>query len=240
MVVGQGITLEYKMKKGESLKYQTIVDSDQFIREGENKAEQKSVLEMVMVQKAIDVAADGTISVDVIIESGTVKRDGETEELPNVGQVISMKMRKNGEITQTSVEFPFSQPPFPSTQIQKGGSWTGTSKVNIPGRAEPITLTYNYTLVGFEKVSGYDCARIEVICPESKISLAEGVDQKLVAKGTTFFAHNEGRLVHSEVETNTEIMGPDAEVKTKIKVMVDLQEKKVGPSMPEGEAFIIK
>lgn len=236
-MAGENISLEYKMKKGEEIRYKTTVVSEQSIKEGDNKAEMKSHLEMVMLQKATDIAADGTMTIDVIIESGSLKRDGETEPLPNIGEKISMQMKKNGDIVKTNVDLPFSQPPFPSKPIKKKDTWTGESKVNIPGRPDPVTLNYNYILWDFTKTEGHDCAEIKVSCPECKIALAEGVEQVLSATGTTFFAYKDGMLVKSEVETKTDITAPDAEVKTHIKVKVDLVESKrksIGVGEPDG------
>ncbi len=49
MVGSDSITLEYKMKKGEELRYKTTVESEQSVQEGDNKAERKTLLEMVML-----------------------------------------------------------------------------------------------------------------------------------------------------------------------------------------------
>lgn len=221
------INLEYKMKKGEEIRYKTIVDSDQSIKENDVKQDMKSHLEMVMLQKCNDLAADGSMNIDVIIESGSLKRDGQEEPLPNVGQVINMTMKKNGEIVKTSVDMPFTQPPFPSKSIKKKDTWQEKSTVNIPGRAEPITLNYNYILWDFTKAEGYECAEIKVSCPENRVTLQEGVEQVLSATGTTYFSHKEGMLVKSEVETKTDITAPNnAAVKTHIKVRVELVDKK--------------
>jgi hypothetical protein len=236
MVVGETISLEYKMKKGEEIKYKTIVDSEQSMKEGDQKQEIKSNLVMIMMQRCTDVLQDGTMVIDVVIESGSLKRDGEEEPLPNTGQVISMKMKKNGEMVQTSVDLPFSQPPFPAKSIKKKDTWTGESKVSIPGKTEPIVLTYNYILWDFVKQGKHECAEIKVSCPENKINLAEGVEQVLSATGTTYFAHKAGMLVRSEVETKTDITAPDASIKTHIKVKVELMDHKAESSEIGGQS----
>ena len=66
-----------------------------------------------------------------------------------------------------------------------------------------MTLTYHYSLWDFRRVGGYKYAEINVSCPETAIPLQDKVEQKISAKGTTFFAYKEGRLVRSEVETNS-------------------------------------
>jgi len=244
MVVGQAIKLEYKMKKGETLTYKTTVHSEQEIKTEDQSGSTSSDVEMKMVQKCTDVAPDGTMTVDVTIQSGKLKRDGEEEELPNVGQTITLKMKKSGEIVHTSIDLPFEQPAFPTKSVKKGDSWVGESKISIPGKTDRVTLEYNYSLWNFNKVMGYDCAEIKVACPETKIPIQEGIEQTLTANGTTHFAHKQGRLVKSEVETKTKITAQDGEVSTYIKVLVELVDKKkatdsLGVSSGD-EGFIIK
>ncbi|MDQ7822887.1 MAG: hypothetical protein RDV48_08850 [Candidatus Eremiobacteraeota bacterium] len=238
MATGEAIQLEYKMKKGEEIRYKTTVDSEQTIKEGDQKQEMVSHLEMVMLQKCSDVAADGTMTVDVVIESGTLKREGAEEPIPNVGQVISMKMKKNGEISQTSVQMDFTQPAFPTKKIAKKEKWTADSKVNIPGRPEPIKLDYNYILWDFVKKEGHETVEIKVSCPDTKIELQEGVEQVLSATGTTYFAHKEGMLIMSEVETKTDISAPkeNAAINTHIRVRVELVDAKKGSGVSAGAA----
>lgn len=244
MVVGEAIMLEYKMKKGETLTYNTIVHSEQEIKTEEQSGSTSSDVEMKMVQQCTEVAPDGTMTVDVTIQAGKLKRDGQEEELPNVGQTITLKMKKSGEIIHTSVDLPFEQPAFPVKTVKKGDTWVGKSKINIPGKPDMVTLNYNYSLWGLTKAMGYECAEIKVACPETKIPIQEGIEQTLTANGTTHFAHREGRLVKSEVETRTNITAQDGSVDTYIKVIVELVEKKtaadsLGVSGPD-EGFILK
>ncbi|MFP4498169.1 MAG: hypothetical protein ACLFQV_08155 [Vulcanimicrobiota bacterium] len=239
-MVGEAVLLEYKMKKGETLTYKTTVHSEQEIKTEEQSGSTKSDVEMKMSQTCTEVAPDGTMTVDVTIDSGKLIRDGESEELPNVGQTITLKMKKSGEITHTSIDLPFEQPAFPTNNVKKGETWVGKSKISIPGKSDMITLNYNYSLWSFTNVNGYDVAEIKVSCPETKIPIAEGVEQVLTAEGTTHFAHKVGRLVKSEVTTTTNITTQDGSVNTTIKVLVELQDKQApGLSTPE-EGYIIK
>ncbi|MCL5773950.1 MAG: hypothetical protein M1536_06170, partial [Firmicutes bacterium] len=109
----EAIMFEYRMKKGESLQYKVSVHTDQDFKMTDQNFTQEASMEMVMHQKASDVASDGSMNVDVTIESGSLKREGEELELPTVGSIINMKMQKNGTVTQSSVDFPYQQPPFP-------------------------------------------------------------------------------------------------------------------------------
>ena len=239
-MVGESVVLEYKMKKGEELTYESKVNSKQSVKEKDKDAtSQVSAITMVMVQTAKAINPDGSIDVDVLIKEGKSKVGNEEAEIPNVGQLISMRMLKTGQITQSSVDIPFSQPPFPEKSMKKGDSWTGESKINIPTKPEPVSLFYNYSINDFKKVDGYECVEIKVSCPETKITLDTGVEQTISATGATYFAYKEGRLVKSEVETKTHISAEEIKVDNLIKVVVELKGEKGGLSSPD-EGFIVR
>lgn len=230
-MLGEAVILAYNMREGESLRYKTEVLSEQTIKEeGQSPQTGQSVLEMTMLQAVKSVSPDGQMTVDVTIESGSIKRDGQVAPLPSVGQTITIVMKKNGEIVRTSVDFPFSQPAFPEKTVSLKDSWTGESKMDIPlyddngnqTGTKAVTLNYKYTLSGFEQKLGYETAVITVSCPETRIELQQGVEQKISASGVTNFGHKHGRLVQSKVSTETEITAPGTSVGTRIKVNVEL------------------
>ena len=195
-----------------------------------------------MEQTAAEVSNDGQMSVDVTIKSVSMKRDNEAASLapeqdPS-GKKVSMKMKKSGEVVSTNMDLPFSQPPFPTKALRKGETWKGDSVIPVPilnaegqqtGQRQ-VTLTYHYSLWDFRRVGGYECAEINVSCPETTIPLQDKVEQKISAKGTTFFAYKEGRLVRSEVETNSSISAPDVAIRNHIKVRVELTSASAPPT----------
>ncbi len=252
-MLGESVTLAYAMNPGESLRYRTQVDSEQTIQEeGQSPQVAHSNLEMTMLQEVKSTQPDGTMEVDVVIESGSIKKDGQAAPLPTVGQRITIVMKKNGEIVRTSVNFPFSQPAFPSDPVKLNEPWTGDSKMDIPlyddngnqTGSKQVTLVYQYAMTGFEHQLGHETSVINVKCPETKIDLQEGIVQTIAAKGVTNFGHKKGRLVRSQVATTTEITAPGTKVGTKIKVNVELVDAS-GPSndgmggQPD-EQFIIR
>lgn len=233
------VKLEYKLKKNEALIYNSTIQTKNEFIQGENKQTQDSIAEMAMEQLTKGVTPDGIATVDVTIKSGSLKINDKTEDLPNVGQVITMDMRKNGDIIKTSIQVPFTQPTLPEKNIAQGESWTGESKITLPERAEPVIIKYNYTLKEFQNVSGYECAVISLESPETKIKLNENIIQTLSAKGATYFAHKEGRLIKSEVITNAIISAPDLSIKTTSKINLDLKNVKSG-AVDANEGYIIK
>jgi len=240
MVVGEATKLEYIMKKDETLTYKTSVHSEQVIKTKDQTGSTTSDVEMKMLQKCTEVTPDGVMTIDVTIQSGTIKRDGQEEELPNVGQTITLKMKRNGEIVHTSVDLPFEQPAFPTNVVKKGDTWVGKSRITIPGKPEMFDLVYDYMLQDFVNLAGYDCALIKVECKETKINIDEGIDQVISASGMTNFAHKDGRLVRSEVDTKTVITAQDGSVDTKIKVIVEIEGKKEAGLSSTDDGFIIK
>lgn len=248
MLEGDKVTLEYKMTSGETLTYQSIVNSSQSLQEDDQVERQTdSVLEMVMDQHVKDVK-DGIASIDVTIKDGHMKRDHESMPLPSVGQTINISMKRNGDIVKTSVGFPFSQPAFPSHQLKVGDFWTADNPMEIPigddGQNKSIVLTYKYTLAKFDRLKGYDVAVVEVSCPPTNVDIDENIKQTIEANGHTMFAHREGRLVASEVNTHTKIVAPGATIDTKIQVLVNLDnsaQMSFGPATlaSEQESFII-
>lgn len=244
MASGDAITLEYKMQPGEQLQYRTVVESEQMLREGEQTASGSSLMEMVMLQKATEVSPDGTTAVDVTIQSVSLKRDQENVPFEPgqdpTGKTVSMKMKRSGEVIQTNMDLPFSQPPFPTKPVKQGETWTGDSAIPVPitdadgkvtGHKE-VKLTYHYSLWGFTRTNGYECAEIKVSCPESSIPLQDKVEQRISATGTTYFAYKEGRLVRSEVETNSQIVAQDVSIKNHIKVQVTLETANTSAAAP--------
>ena len=230
-MLGDTITLAYKMQAGENLRYKTEVTSEQSVQqEGQPAQGFSSTMEMTMLQRCKQVNPDGSMEVEVVIEGGKINKGGETEELPTKGKTITIVMKSTGEIVRTSENFPFSQPAFPEKQLKASDSWTGDSQMEIPlyndageqTGTKQADLTYHYTLSGVEQTKGYETAVINVSCPETRFDLQEEIQQSITATGITYFGHKNGRLVKSQVATKTEITAPGTVVGTKIKVVVEL------------------
>jgi len=224
------------MEQGERLEYSTNVHSEQTFKEvGKETIAQAADTYILMDQIAKAINPDGSINVDVMIKDGKTKAGNEEFPLPTIGQTINMKMQKNGKITQSSVDMPFNQPPFPEKPLTEGDSWVGDSQINVPNRPEPLTMHYNYTLKGFKNLSGYDCAEISVSCPQTAIDLQEGVQQVISAEGTTYFAYREGRLIKSQVNTKTTINAENIEVSSNIMITIELQKAEAPGASPFGD-----
>lgn len=239
------IKLEYKMNKGEEYIYQITLDSEQRIEVEGKPQEVKDHLIMKMLQRVADVNKDGSYNLEMVVEPQQLVRNGENMPMQGGEQRVTMKMNKNGEILETSMPSPASQPSFPTKPLVVGEKWTGESKINL-GKPEPAILKFNYLLWGVEQTKGYECAIIQVNSPETEIPLDGGNVQKISANGTTFFAHQEGRLVKSEVNTKIFMEAPQGKLSNVIKILValtDAPKARTSPSAILGgppDDFIIR
>ncbi|MBQ7529198.1 hypothetical protein IJT10_04780 [bacterium] len=244
------ITLEYKMVPGEVLKYKTIITTKQNTVTDDGPQDTESYVEMLMDQRATNVK-DEQMDIEMYFSSGFVARDGQHQELPVIGQTITMTMNRDGNILHTSLPSDTKQPTFPHRRLKIGDSWQEKNAIDIPigdNQTKQLVLDYTYTLTRLAYEQGCNVAVIEVTAPETKTLLLEEQGQKifqtLTASGTTVFAYEAGRMVSSRVNTKTVISVEDEVVST-VEVLNKVELQEVVPSKTEdtqtfsNENFII-
>lgn len=241
MSMKEAVVLQYKMSKNEEYVYDITVDSNREAKAADEMQQERDILKMKMSQKITAVGPDGSYTLDMIVEPKQLVKNGQEIRMDPMQQKVSMKMSRSGEILETSLQGPATQPSFPTRPIFIGETWEGESKVTLSDPSTnqplaPVSMKFNYTLKSIEKVKGYDCARIEVKNPETEIALSQGITQKITATGATYFAHKEGRLVKSDVETRIVMTHPQGSLFNSIKITVDLAE---APRLSPGEEFLI-
>lgn len=244
MPQNEAVTLQYKMSKGDEYIYEIRVDSNRQAEAGATKQQEHDILTMKMSQKIMAVNPDGSYNLEMIVEPQKLSKNGQDVKVDPNQQKVTMKMSKSGEILETSLQGPATQPSFPTRPIFISETWEGESKVNLqdPTTGQPlppVALKFIYTLTGIEKVKGYDCAHIVVKNPETEISLSQGLSQKISAHGDTFFAHKEGRLVKSDVQTQITMTLPDGSLHNAIKISVLLIDKPASFSTTSNNEFLI-
>lgn len=244
------VLLEYKMVPGEVLKYKTIIATKQRTETENGPQELESYIEMIMDQKATKVK-DDQMDIEMYFSSGFVARNGQHEDLPVVGQTITMTMQKDGNMLASSFDNNTKQPIFPHKRLKVGDSWQENNVIEVPignNQTKQLVVTYTHTLTRIAYEQGCNVAVIEVNAPETKTELLEENGQKifqyLSASGTNVFAYEMGRMVSSRVGTKTIISVEDKPISV-VEVLnkIDLQE--VIPSKTEetqtfsNESFII-
>lgn len=242
MPVSDAVTLQYKMAKNEEYVYDIAVDSSRDAESGGNRQQERDLLKMKMTQKVTEVNSDSSYSLEMLVEPQKLTKNEQEVPLNPMQQKVTMRMSKSGEILETSLQGPATQPSFPTRPIFVGETWEGESKVNLqdPTTGQPlppVTLKFVYTLSAIVKVKGYECAHIIVKNPESEIALSQGVTQKISANGDTYFAHKEGRLIKSDVQTKILMTLPDGQLHNTIKITVEIVEAPRGISL--GNDYLI-
>ncbi len=181
-----------------------------------------------------------------------------------IGQSMTMKVTKTGKILEVKgleglkrlmPQFDIqgmikqSQPAFPEKKVRIEESWVQKTELPLPQVGKPVTIETKYTLKGFEKIKGYNCARIEAKVdvlltdlvfdmslgkPQTEVKMViDRLSQKM--EGMLYFAYKEGKLIKSDqdmdmsMEMTTKIKreGKKTEMKTnmnmKMKVVMELQ-----------------
>lgn len=226
MSQNDSVVIAYSLTPGELLQYRSTVATKQVIVENDEAPQViESFLEIMMDQKITEVS-NGVAKVEVTITDGSIRRGTDVLPLESVGQKLTMNMKRNGDIESTSVNFPFSQPAFPSQPLKPSDSWQTVNPISIPlnqnGAVKQVNLVYKHTFSRLDRKNGYDVAVIDISCPSVEMDLQEDVKQTITAEGCTYFAHTQGRLVGSSVHTHTEVKAPGAQVSTDITVGVEL------------------
>jgi hypothetical protein len=227
MEVPQTVRLEYRMEKGDLLKYKINVLSEQSIIENEETTAHAFSLDMIVAGTVVDRPDRDVYRLRYVCESGTIDHGGATSILPGIGESFMVDMCRNGEIIGSSPAIPFSQPAFPEGDLAPGFSWTGTSVISYPFKNETagmpkLSLTYTYVLKELSSLVGQQCAIITVTCPESQIRVMEHYEQNISGSGKIYFAYREGRLLGSYIKDNHLITSPDTQISSKVSIKVEL------------------
>ncbi|MCK4648606.1 hypothetical protein KAT51_03690 [bacterium] len=240
----ESVKLEYKYKKGDIVKYKltSFVTTEMETVPGAEKSEHK--VNLLLIQKITNVSSDGLINMELILDKGFIEQFGIKKSYPS-GTSVSAKMLKNGqflagggwdELADKLIvqEVDFGKPTqqlsgsLPEREVKVGNSWVQKIKV-FPFGMSPTIVEIRHTLVGFENVKGFNCAKIKSnytvpLAGKAKSKLEDReIISMLKGKSTieivTYFAYQEGRDVRTETNSNivmtiiTEGI-PEMEVKT--------------------------
>ena len=148
--------LKYKLKKGQSSKYTTTVQSLREAKEGKYYEKVESKIEMTMTQNVIEVHSNGIIDLKVSIDSSILWKNGEEVAINKKDKIFIMKMADNGEVITTSGTETQSPPAFPNREINPGDIWTSEKEISIPSQPEGIILKTTYKFEGFEKFTNVE------------------------------------------------------------------------------------
>jgi len=194
------VVLQYTPKPGTTTKYKLEIQGATTVTAMGRS--QKTDLEtfMALTQKITGVDPKGNVSMETKIDEGTITVNKTPTELPVKGQVIKVKMAKNGEVLESEgmdqqTNFQQMQIKFPDKPVGVGDSWE--SAIN-PNPQLPIPLKVKYTLVGFETVDGFECAKLQSVVTTEQGD-AGSINLNVRADGKIWFAYKDGIMVKNEV-----------------------------------------
>jgi hypothetical protein len=201
------VLLQYAPTAGTTTKYSMTLSGNTTVAAyGKN---QRTNLETAMTieQKVTGVDRNGNIDLETTVLDGTITVNNTPTPLPNMGQIMNVKMAKDGEVlSSTGVDQQGNmnqmQIKFPQKPVGIGDSWT--SKIEATPQM-PIPMETKYTVVGFEKVSGLDCVKISSVVRSVQPS-AGSINLSVSANGHIWFAHKVGYMVRNEVKSDMRML----------------------------------
>ncbi|MDQ7825851.1 MAG: hypothetical protein RDV48_23820 [Candidatus Eremiobacteraeota bacterium] len=215
----QQIKLEYRPVAGARCRFQVTTKLQQGVGNINVTTDQSYAVEMVIAQEILEVRGDRTFRARYTIESAVMKMGGLSSPVPHQGREVVVTMKPNGEILESSREFPFSNPTFPEGPLAINAAWKGKSEIIIPiteriPQATPqgtLELEYHYTLESIQTFAGTECAVIRTFLPDTHVSVPPDLEQDLKAQGKVYFAFQQGRLMGFSNESRSLIRKGDTE-----------------------------
>lgn len=198
------VMLEYKATQGDPVKYNFSLEN-KATAEGEGADKAEAILQMLnmsltmTVSQKITDGGEGLLSQDMTIESGTITM-GEKETAIENKEEVSVKIKKNGEIVESSEDLQglTSNAVFPDKAVLPGDTWTNKIKIPVMGQ-DMMEIETNYTFEKFETIGEQECAVIKFVAPETTKEINKAT-MKLSLEGTTSFAHEKGELAKTDLK----------------------------------------
>ncbi|MBU4310612.1 tetratricopeptide repeat protein [bacterium] len=224
---GKRVKLEYKVKKGDVLRYKQITTGQIEFKITNRKPKITNLRrETYYTTKIEDIDDKGVAQASMTIEAVTEKeKNGEktSEFFDFSNRPILMKITKQGEtevknwedckaifkeLEMPSVVVQFS-PTLPEKKVRVGSTWIDDEKMTyLFFDLSPIDIKLENKLMGFEKIAGDDCVKI-LTTEKTAIPIQKGKDSwykaevtikdfNLNKEFTTYFAYDKGRPVNLE------------------------------------------
>lgn len=200
-----GVTLRYHFKPGRMLKYKTMITGAGEMA-GPMGQPMRMVIESTSVAKheVVDVAPDGTATLEMQITEGNMKMTmgGQEQKMPLPtekqtfritprGKVIPEK-EKAGAPEGLGAQFDFSDimgaMEFPEKDLKIGDTWSGEATLNT-GVLGQVSFKFTQRLKAVKNWKGRDCAVIDFTF-EAPMKMAESTmagSGKMAGSGTLYF-----------------------------------------------------
>ncbi len=200
------VLLQYNPDAGTSTKYKMNIKGNTIVTAYGKNQQTNLETAMVIQQKVTGKDKDGNIDMDTTILEGKITVNGTPTTIPNIGEIIKVKMAKDGTIiSQSGMDQGMGnnqmQIKFPTNPVGVGDTWTTKME---PNPSLPIPMETVYTVEGFEKVGGEDCVRLKSEVSTSKNNTGS-INLEVKANGKIWFAYKKGIMMQNEV-TSTMLM----------------------------------
>jgi hypothetical protein len=197
------VLLQYNPAPGTTAKYKMVIRGNTVVTAMQRAQRTNLETTMSLEQKVTGVDKQGNIEMTTTITEGTITVNNTPTQLPAIGQVIKVKMAKNGEVIQSEgmdpqANFNQMQIKFPEKPVTVGDSWESTIQ---PNPQLPIPLQVKYTILGFETVDGHECVKLQSTVTSDQ-GAAGSINLRVNANGKIWFAHKKGIMVKNEVASN--------------------------------------
>jgi len=223
------VKLEFKGMPQDVFRYEVTMEGTSSISAEGQTAENSMKVEMEIKQKVLKVAVDGTMDISTTITKGKSIVNNKEMPLPNVGATLLMKLTRRGQVlhvtgaSDPAMNFKQMQIAFPEHPIRVGDSWT--TKIDA-GPQLPVPMEAKYTLVGFEKLNGYDCAKIRSVITVAPVNSGENMSLDVDANGVLYFAYKEGKMIKNVINTKMDMRlmakGPGAKKAVPVQFKMDM------------------
>ena len=161
----KAVKIEQAFKEGEELSYK-ISKTMTTMMEG-FKTDTSHITTLSL--KIPRVSKEGIMNLVIRKESGTAKMGNQSLPDPNIGKEVRIRLRPNGQLESMEgdiiqVEWPeLILQNTPGRKLKIGDSWTSPSSRPVPKEMVGIKgVELKYSVVGFEKVKGYDCVKVKI------------------------------------------------------------------------------
>lgn len=197
------VLLQYNPKPGTTTKYKMHINGNTVVTAMQRAQKTDLETDMTIEQKVTGVDKNGNVDMTTEIKEGTITVNKTPTQLPAIGQIIRVKMAKNGEVLESEgmdnqSNFQQMQIKFPDKPVKVGDSWEA---VISPNPQLPIPLKVKYTFLGKETVDGFECAKLQSTVTTDKAE-AGSINLDVKADGMIWFAHKDGIMVKNEVKSN--------------------------------------
>jgi hypothetical protein len=204
------VILKNKFEKGQELKYRSRTEINNRARDKEKDREigtQNATWEIEIRQRILDVEEGEKAHILYYSSPVSVPVEAQMMGVLNKKQVIYVFMNSFGKIIEASGIGFQGIVNFPEKAIKTGESWTETSEIELPGFPQGVQHSRTFTLENIEKVNDYECATINVTAKDTELEIPtpdrrSNVKYIVRTSGKIHFAHKEGFLVKSSIETS--------------------------------------